>query len=301
MTLAITGGTGFVGRRLLALTAERGIAVRALTRRPQEPSNGVAWVEGALDGQASLAELVRGADAVIHIAGLLTGTAQALEAVNVDGTQAVVDAANAAGIRRFVHISSLAAREPQLSSYGGSKAGSEAVVTASALDWTIIRPPAVYGPGDRETLEVFRMARRGLVALPPGGRFSIIHVDDLCRLILDTIPAPETHGRLYEPDDGQPQGWAHGDFARLLGEAFGRRAIALPTPRLAMSVASRVEKLLRGDGAKLTADRVRYLSHPDWVASPAARPPASLWTPRIATPQGLADTARWYLDQGWLR
>jgi uncharacterized protein YbjT (DUF2867 family) len=86
----------------------------------------------------------------------------------------LIDAARGAGVRRFVHISSLAAREPELSDYGRSKARSELVVAASGLDWTIIRPPAVYGPGDRETFELFKMARRGLVALPPRGRFSVI-------------------------------------------------------------------------------------------------------------------------------
>ncbi len=301
MTLAVTGGTGFVGRRLLDLAAERGLAIRALTRRPQSPSGKVTWIEGALDDPASLAELVRGADAVIHIAGLISGTRAAFEAVNIGGTQAVVDAAAAQKVRRFIHISSLSAREPDLSDYGRSKAGSEAVVTASALDWTIIRPPAIYGPGDRETLELFRMARRGIVALPPRGHFSVIHVDDLCRLILDSIAAPDSYGRTYEPDDGREGGWEHRLFARTLGRAFGRSALPVSMPQPVMQVASRLETLLRGDKAKLTADRVRYFCHPDWVVTADRRPPSALWQPAIDTRQGLADTARWYLDQGWLR
>ena len=301
MTLAVTGATGFVGQRLLDLAAERDIPVRALTRRPQPPSHRVTWIEGALGDPQSLAGLVEGADAVIHIAGLISGTRAAFDAVNIGGTQAVVDAATAAGVRRFVHISSLAAREPELSSYGWSKAGSEAVVAASALDWTIIRPPAIYGPGDRETLELFRMARRGIVALPPGGHFSIIHVDDLCRLILDIVAAPASHGQTYEPDDGQEGGWEHKAFARTLGRAFDRRAWGLSTPRALMAAASRIEGLVRGDKAKLTADRVRYFCHPDWVVTAHKRPPAALWQPRIATLEGLRTTAAWYMEQGWLR
>src|SRR5438105_3133565 len=177
-TLAITGGTGFVGSHLLTAARAQGYQVRALTRGWRPPQPGIVWVEGALDRPDSLIALCSEADAVIHIAGLINAPDRAgFEAVNVGGTAATLDAAHAAGIRRFIHISSLAAREPELSDYGWSKARAERVVAASGLDWTIVRPPAVYGPGDRETFELFRMAKRGLVALPPGGRFSVIHVE----------------------------------------------------------------------------------------------------------------------------
>src|SRR3546814_14244242 len=79
----------------------------------------------------------------------------------------MIAAAAAADVGRFVHVSSLAAREPELSAYGRSKAESEKLMAESGLDWAIVRPPAVYGPGDRESLELFRMAARGLVLLPP--------------------------------------------------------------------------------------------------------------------------------------
>lgn len=191
-TLAVTGGTGFVGSHLLTAARAAGCQVRALTRgwRPSQP--GIEWIEGTLDRPDSLIALCDQADAVIHIAGLINAPDRAgFEAVNVGGTAAMVDAAHAAGVRRFLHISSLAAREPELSDYGWSKARSERVVAASGLDWTIIRPPAVYGPGDRETFELFRMAKRGLVALPPKGRFSVLHVEDLCRLLLALLDAPD--------------------------------------------------------------------------------------------------------------
>src|SRR3546814_19291408 len=103
----------------------------------------------------------------------------------------MIDAARKAGLRRFIHISSLAAREPELSAYGASKAKSEKLVAASGLEWTIIRPPAVYGPGDRETLELFKMARRGLVAPPPPRRLPVHPVEDLCSLIPAVTPNPQ--------------------------------------------------------------------------------------------------------------
>ena len=300
-TLAVTGGTGFVGCHFVRLARAEGYELRALTRGWKPPEPGVTWVEGALDRPDSLAKLCEGADAVVHIAGLINAAGRAaFEAVNAGGTARMIDAARGAGIRRFVHLSSLAAREPALSDYGWSKARAERLVAASALDWTIVRPPAVYGPGDRETFELFRMARRGLVALPPSGRFSVLHVEDLCRLLLAILDEPDTVSEIYEADDGRPGGWEHRHFARTLGRVFGRRAMTLSMPRLVLHGASRIERLVRQGRAKLTADRVRYFCHPDWVVADERRPPEGLWAPRVRTATGLKETAEWYRREGWL-
>jgi uncharacterized protein YbjT (DUF2867 family) len=301
-TLAITGGTGFVGSHLLRLALAEGYDVRALTRGWKPPEEGIAWVDGALDRPETLVKLAEGADAAIHVAGAINAPSRAaFEAANVAGTAHMIDAARVAGVRRFVHISSLAAREPGLSAYGASKARSERLVAASGLDWTIVRPPAIYGPGDRETLDLFRMARRGVVALPPRGRFSVIHVEDLCRLILALLDEPDSWAETYEPDDGREGGWQHRHFARTLGRIYGRRALTLAIPKPAMRLASGVDRLVRRGRAKLTPDRVGYYCHPDWVAAAEKRPPAGLWQPRIKTPTGLKATADWYREQGWLK
>lgn len=301
-TIAVTGGTGFVGSRLLDLALERGLQVRALTRRDQPARDGVTWVPGALDRPESLRELATGADAVIHIAGVISAPTRAgFEAGNAAGTLAMVEAARAAGVRRFVHISSIAAREPDLSDYGWSKCRSELLVKASGLDWTIIRPPAVYGPGDRETLELFKMAVKGVVLLPPAGRLSVIEVGDLCALMLAVVDDDDSIARLYELDDGTDKGYDHRHFARLLGRAVGRRARPVSVHPTVLRAAARLDRLFRGDGAKLTPDRVRYFLHPDWVANPAARPPGHLWRPAVRTPTGLKATAEWYRAEGWLR
>ena len=297
LKLAITGGTGFVGQRLLDLALARGHRVRALTRRPQAVRDGVSWVEGALDQPASLAKLVEGADAVIHVAGVVNALdAAGFEAGNVLGTGAILAAAEQAGVPRFVHTSSLAAREPQLSLYGASKSRSEALVAASPLSTIIVRPPAVYGPGDREMLDMFKMASRGFVLLPPTGRLSLIYVDDLAALLLQLVAS--TEGGIIEPDDGTPGGWTHRAFGEALGAAVGTPARTIATPKLVLSLASRIDRLVRGSGAKLTADRVAYFCHPDWVVDPA-RAPAS-WHAAIPTPHGLAETAGWYRSAGWL-
>jgi uncharacterized protein YbjT (DUF2867 family) len=301
-TIALTGGTGFVGSHFVRWAVAGGYELRALTRGWKPPEEGIDWVEGALDRPESLAKLCTGADAIVHIAGAINAPSRGgFERVNVAGTANMIDAARSAKVRRFVHISSLAAREPKLSDYGWSKAKSERLVAASALDWTILRPPAVYGPGDRETFELFKMARRGFVALPPRGRFSVIHVDDLCRLILALLDEPETVGETYEPDDGREGGWDHRHFARTLGRLYGRRAATLAVPRPLLRAASRLDRLFRRSRAKLTPDRVSYFCHPDWVAAAEKRPPADLWTPQIRTATGLKETADWYKAQGWLR
>ena len=132
LKLAITGGTGFVGGRLIDLALAEGHQLRALTRRPQPPRDGVTWIEGALDKRDSLERLVEGTDAVIHVAGVINAPDPAgFEAGNVTGTSAVLAAAEKAAVKRFVHVSSLSAREPRLSIYGATKAGSEALVSAS--------------------------------------------------------------------------------------------------------------------------------------------------------------------------
>ncbi|MBK8630550.1 MAG: NAD(P)H-binding protein [Sphingomonadales bacterium] len=300
-SLAITGGTGFVGSTLIRLALEQGHGVRALARRPQPAQPGVTWVPGALDDPASLTALMDGADAVIHVAGVVnTPTRAGFIAGNITGTEAMLAAATQAGVRRFIHVSSLTAREPALSVYGWSKAEAEARVAASGLDWTMVRPPAIYGPGDLDQLDLFKSTRFGIMPLPPHGRLSLIEVSDLARLLLALIPAPETFGHIYEADDGAPGGWTHEDYGRAIGAAMGRRVLALSMPGFFLRLGARADRLWRGDKAKLTADRAAYFCHPDWVITPAARPPASLWTPQVETQSGLKATADWYRTNGWI-
>jgi len=291
--IAVTGGTGFVGGKLIELAIQAGHEVRALARRPQADIPGVTWVAGALDHSAALDALVHGADAVVHVAGVVNADRKGFEAGNIAGTQAMVDAATAAGVRRFVHVSSLAAREPDLSVYGWSKAGAERIVERSTLDWTIVRPPGVYGPGDMEMRDMFRMARFGIAVLPPPGKISLIEVGDLARLLLALV-ATDPGRVILEPDDGVEGGWTHDAFARAIGAAVGQRVLPLALPKALLSLAAKADRLARRGKAKLTMDRVGYLSHPDWTVDPTRRPHPALWRPEVPTAQGLAATAAWY-------
>lgn len=301
MKLAVTGGTGFVGSRLLDAAVAQGHEVSALTRRPMPSRAGVDWVSGSLEVPGDLDKLAAGADAVIHVAGVISGRSAAdFDRCNVDGTRAMLDAARASGVKRFVHVSSIAAREPGLSLYGASKTKSEELAAGSGLGYAIVRPPAVYGPGDKETLELFKMAKLGIVLLPPAGRLSLLHADDLVRLLLALAPTSAPRGMTVEPDDGRAGGWSHTEFADALGTAVGRRGVSVSIPSQLLRIGATADRLLRGDKAKLTADRAAYFCHPDWVVDPERAVPADLWQPRIPTPEGLAATAQWYRAQGWL-
>ncbi|WP_417620401.1 NAD-dependent epimerase/dehydratase family protein [Parasphingorhabdus sp.] len=303
-TIAITGATGFVGSRILDLAINDGYEIRALTRRPQDDHTNIQWVRGALDDTSSLATLCGKADVVLHIAGVVNAPDRAgFEAGNIAGTLAIVAAAKQAGIKRFIHVSSLAATQPSLSIYGDTKAKAEEIVAASDLDWTIIRPPAVYGPGDGEFLDLFKMARLGFVTMPPDadGRMSVIHVQDLCQALLALLADQENlRYQTFEIDDGESGGWTQAAFAKAIGSAMGKRVSAVGIPKTLLHLGARADRLVRGDNAKLTEDRVNYFCHDDWTIDPQKRLPAQLWQPQIKTTEGLKETANWYRQNGWL-
>jgi nucleoside-diphosphate-sugar epimerase len=301
MRLAITGATGFVGSHLIDAALAAGHEVAAITRREQPERAGLAWVSGSLADRSALERLVDGTNAVVHVAGVITAHDKAgFDKGNVEGTLAMLAAATAGGVKRFVYVSSLAAREPKLSLYGASKARAEELVHSSGLDWAIVRPPAVYGPGDKETLELFRMAKLGIMLMPPRGHLSLIHVDDLARLLLALAAGEAPSTCVIEPDDGKKGGWTHREFAKALGSAVDTKPTIISAPGVFLRVAARADQLFRGPRAKLTVDRAAYFSHRNWVVEPKRAAPAELWQPQIATEEGLRETARWYADKGWL-
>lgn len=294
-----------MGRATLDKALAAGHEVRALTRRPQADRAGVTWVSGSLEDTEALDTLVSGADAVVHIAGVVNAPDRAgFAAGNAVGTAAVIGAMRRAKIQRIVHVSSLAAREPSLSDYGWSKAEAERHVSESGLEWTMVRPPAIYGPGDADLLELFQMAARGFVLLPPGGRLSVIHVDDLADLLvlLGSPKGAETRGSTYEVDDGRNRGWTHVEFARAIGRAVGRHAVrTISMPSVLVRMGARVDRLIRGEKARLTPDRAAYFCHDDWVSRAAMHPPLQLWRAAVPTEKGLAMTAEAYRERGYLK
>ncbi len=300
--IAVTGGTGFVGQAVLDQAQQQDLSMRALARRVPSDRPQVEWIAGGLSDTAALDQLMVGVQAVVHIAGLTnTSDPAQFAATNIDGTFHLVEAAKRAAVDRFILVSSLSAREPGLSQYGSSKHRAEELVAASGLDWTIVRPPGVYGPRDIDYLDMFRAARMGIVPLPPGGASSMIHVDDLAKLLLAMVPSsPKIRRKIFEPDDGRQGGWSHKEMAQAIGGAVGRRPFAPHLPKWLLQSAAGIDRLVRGDKAKLTADRVGYMVHPNWVARSDRAVPAEIWAPQIATEDGLKSTADWYREKNWL-
>lgn len=302
--LAVTGGTGFVGQAVLDLCDERCLPVEALTRKARDDKHDrVEWVIGNLDTMPALERLASGTRAMIHIAGLTnTPDPREFHHANVTGTANVIAAMKHRGLKRLVFVSSLAAREPDLSQYGASKADAEQVVKESGLDWTIVRPPGVYGPRDTDYFDMFRAAKLGIMPLPPRGASSIIHVRDLARLLVDLVDAQPAlvSKKIFEPDDGREGGWSHMELAKAIGAALGNTVFPAHLPRSVLEAGARIDRLLRGKGAKLTLDRVGYMTHPNWVSRWDRRVDGVIWQAEIPGHDGLKQTAEWYRKEGWL-
>lgn len=309
--VAVTGGSGFIGQRLIERLCRDGYSVRALTRkRPAQAEAGdLTLIEGRLGEDRAIAELVEGADAVVHLAGLIKARSRdAFFEVNEGGVRHLAAICTAqARPPKLVLVSSLAAREPGLSSYAASKrAGEDALSTlGSALPWTILRPPAVYGPGDRETLAFFKGVKRGIGAIlgDADARFSLIHVDDLVQLILSVL-SPSIAGRMtLEPDDGKEGGHSWCGMIAAAEHAFERRVIRVRVPKAVLAALGHVNAglgLLPGYTPMLTPEKVRELTHPDWVAEHRPIAAATGWKPGIPVDRGFPATIDWYRIQGWL-
>ncbi|WP_421694091.1 NAD-dependent epimerase/dehydratase family protein [Aestuariivirga sp.] len=302
--IAITGATGFAGRHAVAELLGRGRQLRALVRNPDTANlpQAVETVTGDLADTDALARLLAGADAVIHLAGALTSLdRQGYFRVNRQGTEALAAAAERAGTRRFVHISSLAAREPQLSAYGASKRAGEDVVRgrAQALNAIIIRPPAVYGPGDRGTLPLIKELTRPIAAIPGrrAARFSLIHGRDLARLIAQALDGAEQG--LHEVSDGKAGGYGWDELLRAASQFRNApvRPVFLPRaiPQAVATVAEGLARLTAKPGM-INRGKIAELYHVDWVAHEGT---LSLADP-IPFETGFAETVAWYRAAGWL-
>jgi nucleoside-diphosphate-sugar epimerase len=259
----------------------------------------VRLVSGDLQNIAALDELTTGADVAIHVAGLISAVKRAdYFAANEQGTRNVVQAALRHGVKRFVHVSSLSAREPQLSSYGASKLAGEAVLS-NDVSTVVLRPPAVYGDGDRATLPLLKALTQSLAFIPgrADARFSLIHVKDLARVIVEA--ASTTRTGVFELNDGSAQGHDWKELARLAAahENKGITTVFLPksVPYAVAAIADIVAKL-RGKPSMISREKIDELYHADWVA----RGPG--WPLKNPTgfAQGFAETVSWYRREGWL-
>jgi nucleoside-diphosphate-sugar epimerase len=310
-TVAITGGTGFIGRHVIAALAGSGRSLRLLMRNPAPAAPGgdnADIVRGSLADRDALARLVDGTDTVIHCAGAISAPDRsAYASANIDGTRNLAAAAAAAGVRRVVHLSSIAAREPALTDYAWSKAESETALAGElpASGFVVLRPPAVYGPGDRATLPLIRQLLQPLVILPVAAdqRVSLIFVRDLAAAVATVAGARSCPSGPFELSDGTPGGYSWPDLVSQAARHSGRspRTLFLPPPlaRLTAHIAMLAARL-SGGPPMLTMDKLPELYHRDWVSHAEGLDAATAWRPRVAFAEGLATTLDWYIREGWL-
>lgn len=320
MSVLVTGGTGFVGGHLIRALVQQGQPVVALARSPEK-----ARAVESLGATALLGDLhtiapgaLGGIEVVYHLAGLTAARSEAeFLRVNAEGTARVLDAAAAAGVGRFVLVSSLAAAGPlpvgalradntpirPVTDYGRSKAAAEAVVRGGATPWVIVRPPAVYGPADVELLKVFKIARLGTVPIFGDGSqsLSLVYGPDLATGIAAVGRPDAPTGRIYYP--AHPEVVSSADLVRAIGAAMGRTTRLIPLPRLVAKGILAVTEAgarLTGQATLLNRDKLHEFFAPAWTCDPTPLTTDTGWVARHDLAAGIPATLAWYREQGWL-
>lgn len=301
-TIALTGATGFVGRILIQHLLDEGFQVKALTRRPQSDIHtNLSWVVGDLDNFSALTKLVADVDAIIHMAGLVKALSyKDFLAVNAQGTQHILDAmtANTEDQPYFMHISSLAAREQALSYYAASKKAGENIVQSRLKDgYCIMRPPAVFGPGDTEFIKILRpMAQWGL-AVQAGfeeNRLSLIHVNDLVSAIIAAVKTQPLAG-LYEIDDGMAHGYSMADIGQMVAQCCQRPVGIIKLPKSlikGLGWLSTLWGLIIRTPQIFTHKKANEANHPNWVVDRSAHDSfcqQTGWQPHVDTAKALGE------------
>lgn len=323
----VTGATGFVGTHVAGALHQRGVAVRALVRRTSDTTTlqriGAELVTGALDDPAAVRAAVQDVDAVLHLAALTRArTADEYHRVNETGTAILFQALAGTEIQpaRAVYLSSLAAAGPcarspgvgpgdtpvPLTAYGRSKLAGEKIAQAAAAGGrrvAILRAPAVYGPGDRDLYRFFRLAERGFVPVPtgPARPLQLIHVEDLAEALVLAVLTESAEGVVHVAE-ARVYTWE--EVARMVARAVRANARLVPVPPVLIRGAAHISEAaagLIGRSTIFNADKAEELLAPGWTCETETARRVLGFEARIPLAEGLANTARWYREQGWLR
>jgi nucleoside-diphosphate-sugar epimerase len=325
LRVAVTGGTGYTGGRLIERLLARGHEVSALARpgssRPAS-APGVTWVEGDLSQPDALARLVDGAAAVAHVAAVYR-TAGHPDAyyrdVNVGGTERLLDASARAGVGRFVHTSTVGVhgdvKNPPADEaapfepgdvYQETKAEAETVALAThradRVPVTVVRPGAIYGPGETRLLKLFRAIARGRYAVVGSGRphYHLVYIDDLLDGYELALTHPAAAGEAFIL--AGPRSVSQAELAATIARHTGGRVLPLHIPVAPIH---------------LLGDLCEAICVPFEVEPPLHRRRIDFWTknrsfsiakarrvlgyePRVDVDEGIARTAAWYRQAGWL-
>ena len=294
--VALTGGTGFIGRHFLKHLIRRGYGVRALARQPDRlpfEHSDIEVICGSLHSLPALKKLTHNTDAVIHCAGRVKGvSAQQFNFDNIQGTKNLLASRKPVHkAQKFIFISSLAARRPDLSAYAYSKQLSETELQKSHLEnWLVIRPPAVYGPGDKQLKPLFDWMQRGLLFIPGKANqdFSLIHIEDLAQLTLCQLESNTLNRQIIEPDDGRAGGYRWQDIRAIASTYFQRNVRAVNLPPLFLHSCAGINLFIASifrTSPLLTPGKVRELLHDNWVSD--SQLAAAHWSPTIDLKTGL--------------
>ena len=307
--VAVTGGTGFLGRRLTVALLTAGWRVRVLARGPTAGLWGDADPQvtiGDVRDPAALGALTQGAEALVHVAGLIKAANRAaFFDVNAEGARLAAEAALTAGCGRVVQLSSLAAREPALSDYAASKRAGECAARAILGDrLMVMRPPAIYGPGDRETLGLFQLAGSSpFIPMPRSTttRLALAHVDDVARQVTDSLDTAWAGGT-FAFGGARPAGYGWREIFMAAAAAMGGSPILVPTPDWAIhGSAALVEAIgrIRGNPTIFNRGKASELLHEDWSVNAREQHPMA-FTPSFDLDAGFEQTVTWYRREGWL-
>lgn len=320
----VTGGTGFIGSHLVNSLLHDGWKVRCLVRETSSrrflPRKGEELITGTLSNKRSLENCLEGISTIFHLAGRIKGkTKEELFVTNTEGTVNLLEAARrkAADLEHFILVSSLAAAGPSpdghliveeetphpVSFYGESKlaAEREAERFNKYFSVTILRPAAVYGPRDTETLQLIKLAGSGLRFIPGGENniFSAIHVSDLVKALLLASRKSNQKTRIYFIGDGNEYHWR--EAFSFIREGLGKSNFSLTIPwGPARASINLLVRLFPQSAAGIYLDKINEMNHKYWVCSINRAKEELGFKPQYDLKLGLRDTIRWYLSEGWL-
>lgn len=228
----VTGGSGFVGKAIVRQLRSSGIEVRVLSRSRDVGQSGVVSVRASLFDSEALAQAMTGCDAVIHLVGIISEVgSQTFDRVHVDGTRCVLAAMRAAGVHRYIHMSAMGARNAAPSRYHQTKWSAEELVRSSGLDWTILRPSLIYGPGDGVVSMFNRISRWSPVVPVIGsgdGLLQPVDVADVARVFVSALSKNGTRGRTFEV--GGPSTVTFNSLLLGILSRLGRRRLVVHLP-----------------------------------------------------------------------
>jgi dihydroflavonol-4-reductase len=322
MKALVTGATGFVGSHLVEALLRSRVEVTALARSPDKASalmaSGARVITTDLHNPEGLTRAAEAQDVIFHVAGVVAARNETeFLRANREGTRNILAAAEAGGRPRFVLVSSLAAGGPAprglpldgseparpVTAYGRSKLAAEEVVRGGSLPWTIVRPPIVYGPRDREVFKLFRIARLGLAPVFGDGsqELSAVHAADLAGALMAVSGTERTTGRTYNAC--HPEVFTSAQFGRAIGESMGRsvETMRIPAPlgRMLLYLTETVASV-SGQTTILTTDKANEFFQPAWTGDPRPLTRDAGWRATYDLRSGLAETYQWYRRAGWL-